>query len=117
MKNKITISGIRAYAFHGCLAAEALTGALYSTDVEVETDFLQAAEKDELAATVDYGRIAEIVRSEMSVRSRLIENVALRIHRAVKREFPGAEKVAVRVSKLAPAVEGAADRATVEIAD
>lgn len=42
MKNKIRLEGLRTYAFHGCLPSEALTGAMYSTDVEVETDFLQA---------------------------------------------------------------------------
>lgn len=63
MKNKIRLEGLRTYAFHGCLPSEALTGAMYSTDVEVETDFLQAARTDELCAgTIDYGQIARIVR-------------------------------------------------------
>ena len=53
----------------------------------------------------------------MTQRARLIENVALRIHQAIHREFPQAEKVCVRVSKLAPPVEGTAERATVEVAD
>lgn len=117
MKNKVGIYGIRTYSFHGCLEAESRVGSLYSTDVEVETDFLRAARKDELSGTVDYGRIADIVRTEMSTRSRLIENVAWRIYRAVKEEFPTAGKTTVRVSKLAPPVEGQAERATVEISD
>lgn len=117
MENKVGIYGIRTYSFHGCLEAEAHVGSLYSTDVEVETDFLQAARKDELSGTVDYGRIADIVRAEMAVRSHLIENVAWRIYSAVKEEFSRTGKVTVRVSKLAPPVEGQAEKATVKISD
>ena len=101
MENKVGIYGIRTYSFHGCLEAEAHVGSLYSTDVEVETDFLQAARKDELSGTVDYGRIADIVRAEMAVRSHLIENVAWRIYSAVKEEFSRtgqAEKATVKIS-------------------
>lgn len=117
MKNRICLTGIRTYAFHGCLETEARVGALYLTDVEVETDFISAARRDDLSGTADYGRIAQIVREEMSVRSRLIENVAWRIHRAVRQAFPAAEKVVVRVSKPSPPVAGEAEKATVEIGD
>lgn len=115
MKNKIKLIGIRSYAFHGCLDAEARVGALYLTDVEMETDFMHSALADDLCGTIDYGRVADIVNREMAQPSRLIENVALRIHRSVQRDFPSAERVVVRVSKLAPAVSGSAERATVEI--
>lgn len=99
------------------MEAEAVVGSLYSTDVTVETDFMEAARADNLTGTVDYGRIALIVRQEMDIRSRLVENVAYRIYTAVHREFPQAGKVTVRVAKLSPPVEGRADRAFVEIGD
>lgn len=117
MQNKVCIEGIRTYSFHGCMEAEAAVGSLYSTDVTVETDFMEAARADDLTGTVDYGRIALIVRQEMDIRSRLVENVAYRIYTAVHREFPQAGKVTVCVAKLSPPVEGRADRAFVEIGD
>ena len=117
MKNRINLYGIRTYAFHGCLEAEARIGAVYRTDIEMEVDFLQAARRDDLSATVDYGRVAQIVKDQMAIRSRLIENVAWRIHQAVRRDFPEVKRLLVRVSKPAPPVSCAADRAVVEIED
>lgn len=69
MQNKVCIEGIRTYSFHGCMEAEAAVGSLYSTDVTVETDFMEAARADNLTGTVDYGRIALIVRQEMDIRA------------------------------------------------
>lgn len=117
MKNKISLYGIRTYAFHGCLEAEARVGAVYRTDIEMEVDFSQAAREDDLSGTVDYGRVAQIVKDQMAVRSRLIENVAWRIHQAIRRDFPEVKRLLVRVAKPAPPVSASTDRAVVEIED
>jgi dihydroneopterin aldolase len=64
----ININGIKIYAYHGCLEEEAIIGGNYIVDVKVETDFEEAAAKDDLTKTVDYVKVNEIVRREMGIR-------------------------------------------------
>lgn len=117
MKNKITISDIRSYAFHGCMAEEEKTGTFFRTDVEMETDFSAAAENDDISGTVDYSLAYGIVQAEMGIRSRLIENVAYRIFVSLKKTFPQIRHLKIRVAKLNPPMDGNAASAAVEIND
>lgn len=107
----IQVNGIRLQAFHGCLEEEALIGGNYRVDVEVEGDFGNAERTDQLKNTVDYGRVAAIVRSEMAIRSKLIEHVGGRILASLKAEWPLAAKWCVRVVKERPPIHGDVDEA------
>ena len=102
----ITINNIRLYAYHGCLKEEALIGGNYNVDIKIYTDYSLAAKKDDLSKTVDYCNVYEIVKREMKIRSKLIEHVADRIANALKMEIPKIDKVTVRLTKIAPPVNG-----------
>jgi dihydroneopterin aldolase len=112
--HKILVPAIKVYAYHGCLPEESRIGSEYEVDVEVTTDFTEAAETDDLSKTVDYVWLAEVVKEEMAIRAKLIELVAQRI---VKR-YLADEKVLtckVRVSKLNPPINADAPKVSVEI--
>lgn len=102
----IHVNGIRVFAYHGCLPEEARIGGHYSVDVSVEGDFTKAEASDDLADTVDYGRVTILVKEQMARRSRLIEHVARRILDALKNEWPVGYRFRVRVVKERPPVEG-----------
>ena len=106
MSGIINIKNIRLYAYHGCLKEESIIGSNYIVDVKIYTDFSLAAKKDELSRTVDYCQVFEIVKREMKIRSKLIEHAADRIANALKKEIPKIEKVIVRLTKIAPPVNG-----------
>lgn len=107
----IEVNGIRVFAFHGCLPEEERIGGHYRVDVCVRGDFSAAESSDALNDTVDYGRVAAVVREQMAVRSRLIEHVAARILSALKQEWPGKETWTVRLVKERPPVHGDVDEA------
>src|SRR4051812_37418109 len=100
MGHKIAVEGIKLYAYHGCLDEEARIGGNYIVDVYMETDFTRASRTDDLSQTIDYCAIYEIVKKEMAIRAKLIENVADRIHRAITGDFRAVTKTRVRVTKL-----------------
>ena len=50
----IILENIKIYSNHGCLEEEARIGSDYLVDLEVEADFSQACETDELIDAVDY---------------------------------------------------------------
>ena len=72
----ITVSGIKLYAYHGCMQEEAKIGSAYEVDVLLEADFSGAAMTDDLTQTVDYVAVNKIVTQEMAIRSTLLEHVA-----------------------------------------
>lgn len=107
----IEVNGIRLQAFHGCLQEEGVIGGTYRVDVAVEGDFAEAEATDSLRATVDYGRVAAIVREQMAQRSQLIEHVCARILAALKAEWYGTYRWTVRVVKEHPPIHGSVDEA------
>jgi 7,8-dihydroneopterin aldolase/epimerase/oxygenase len=113
----IKVSGIKLYAYHGCLEEEALIGCNYIVDVSIETDFSEAYKKDDLSQTVDYVKVYEIVKAEMAIRSKLIEHVAYRIIKELKKKTARPMTVEVTVSKVNPPVNGEVESASVTLRD
>ncbi|MBK9175330.1 MAG: dihydroneopterin aldolase [Flavobacteriales bacterium] len=107
----IEVKGIRVFAFHGCLPEEERIGGQYRVDVCVNGDFLAAEDSDRLNDTIDYGRVTDLVREQMAVRSKLIEHVAGRILSSLKAEWPGRGTWTVCVVKERPPVRGDVDEA------
>lgn len=102
----IQINNVKLYAYHGCLEEEALIGANYIVDIEIFTDYSHAAKNDDLKMTVDYCVVYQIVKREMKIRSKLIEHAAERIANALKKEIGRINKVNVKLTKIAPPVNG-----------
>jgi len=102
----IKLNQIKVYAYHGCLHEEEIIGGNYEVDVELHTDFLEAAKTDKLAQTIDYVQANKIVEQEMAKRSKLIEQVVWRIIERFKKEFPSLEGGYVTLKKLNPPING-----------
>ena len=109
----IKVSGIKLYAYHGCLEEEAKIGCNYIVDVLIEADISEAAAKDDLNKTVDYVIVYEIVKKEMAIHSKLIENVAKRIADSLKKNLSLINSVEVIVTKINPPVNGEIGSASV----
>ncbi len=115
--HKIIVEGIKVYAYHGCLEEEAKTGANYIVDVTLETDFTEAAKNDDLTKTIDYVTVYNIVKTQMKIRSKLIEQVGQRIMNELKKEFPSLKKSEVKVTKLNPPMNGDVERVSIVITE
>jgi dihydroneopterin aldolase len=111
----IKVSGIKLYAYHGCLEEEAKIGCNYVVDVSIVTDFSEAAKKDDLNRAVDYVNVYETVKNEMAIRSKLIEHVAKRIADKLVKNIPRIRAVDVTVKKLNPPVMGEVESASVTL--
>ncbi len=79
MTDRISLRGIRVFAHHGVYDEEQERGQIFLVDVDVEIDLAAAGASDDLADTLDYGRLAEEIASRASgERWDLIERVAER---------------------------------------
>jgi len=97
--DRITLTGLRASAFHGVLAHERANGQLFLIDVIVHLSLRDAGASDELAETIDYGELASrIVAAVERDPVDLIETVAERVADLVL-EYPRAMRAEVTVHK------------------
>ena len=100
------------YAHHGVMQEEHRIGGRYEIDVSMDLDFDEAARDDDLAKTVDYERIYNLVQDLVTKnRFYLIERLAYLIGQNVFDVYPAVRGVEVTVRKPNPPVGGTADRA------
>jgi len=109
MLNQIKIASLKVYSFHGCNKEERDKGGFFTVDVEIDFDFTASAEKDDLSLTLDYAKVAELVKLEMEIPSKLIETVTKRILDKIlllsKKSKVKVERLLVRVTKLNPPLD------------
>ncbi len=103
---KIQVNNIKLYAYHGCLDEEAKIGSWYKVDVEVKGNLKKSAKTDNLADTIDYVLLNHIVKEEMAIRSKLLEEVAKRVLDRFFREISMLKKATVSVAKINPPIGG-----------
>ena len=95
----ITLTGLRASAFHGVLEHERRTGQVFIIDVTIWLDLEAAAASDDLDLTVHYGELAEEVVAAVETEPvDLIETVAERVA-GVALAHPPVTRVIVTVHK------------------
>lgn len=102
----IQINNIKLYANHGCLEEEAKIGSEYRVDVEVKADLKKSSRTDDLVDTVDYVHLNFIVKEEMAIRSKLLEEVAQRILNRFFKELRMIKRAKISVAKINPPIGG-----------
>lgn len=104
MSDRIEIRGLRVLGHHGALVGEQDRAQPFEVDLDLEADLGLAATTDDLAVTVDYGRVVEVARSVVAERRfRLLEALGGAIADEVL-AIDGVEAVTVAVRKLRPPV-------------
>lgn len=78
--DRIVLTGVRAFGYHGILAQEQRDGQEFVVDIVMHADVREAGRTDELDRTVDYSVVADdIVACVEGERLDLIEALAQRI--------------------------------------
>lgn len=89
MTDRITLTGLSVFGYHGVFDHEKRDGQTFVVDISVWLDLWRAAATDDLTATVHYGKLAELAAGIVAGPSRdLIESVAGAIADAVLASFP-----------------------------
>ena len=97
--DRITLTGLRAFAHHGVFEHERAEGQDFVIDVTVHLELDDAAGSDDLDQTVHYGVLAErVVAAVERDPVDLIETVAERVA-AVALAYPAVDEVEVTVHK------------------
>ena len=109
----IALEGMEFHAYHGCFAEEQVTGNTFYVDIYFDTDTSMAEDTDDLNETVNYAEVYEIIKAQMEIKSKLLENVGKRIIDAITKRFPEVETIELKVSKMNPPIGGKVDNVSV----
>ncbi|MEI6695751.1 MAG: dihydroneopterin aldolase [Bacteroidota bacterium] len=104
--SQIKLEGMEFFSYHGCFKEEQVIGTKFIVDLSIEADIAAAALKDDLHLTINYLTVYQMVKKQMEIKSKLLENVAQRILDNLFQEFPGIKSAEVKVSKLNPPLGG-----------
>lgn len=100
----IELRGLRALGVHGALPEEQSRAQPFEVDLDIELDLSAASQSDDLADTLDYGAVAEMVEKIVSSEHfTLLERLAARIAEVVLGDGR-VTAVTVGVRKLRPPV-------------
>ena len=116
MVNIIRIKNATFYGYHGVSNEEQYVGGKFEADIDIYTDFSEAADADDLNKTVDYYKIYSFLNQyTVNQKYYLIEALAVEIAEELLKHFERIEKVAVRVRKNNPPLGGVVDCVEAEV--
>ena len=113
--DKIILKGIQFHGYHGVAEAERQLGQKYEIDLELMTELSAAGKTDDLAYTINYAEVVQLVIEIGTQQSfQLFEALAETIAATILARFQ-IEEVRVAVKKLSPPIEPTLTYAGVEI--
>jgi 7,8-dihydroneopterin aldolase/epimerase/oxygenase len=116
VSDRIVLAEMRFEGRHGYHDWEQRESQPFEVDVELVLNLQPAGIDDDLAQTVDYGRVYEIARQVVeSTTFRLLEALAEAISHEVLADLPSVDEVGVRVRKPKVRLGGPLAHAGVEI--
>ncbi|MBP1675663.1 MAG: dihydroneopterin aldolase [Bacteroidetes bacterium] len=111
----ITLNEMEFHAFHGCLSHEKELGNTFRVTLSISIDTARAGSTDNLADTLNYQKVYDVVKHEMDIASNLIEHVAQRIADAVMGQFAEIDEIKLLLSKKNPPLGGKVESVSIEI--
>ena len=116
MLNIIRIKKATFYGYHGVLSEEQTVGGKFEADVDLYTDFSQAAKDDNLSETINYHKVYKFIyKLALEEKHHLIESLTTKIADELLLNFKILQKVCVRVRKNNPPLGGVVDCVEVEV--
>ena len=116
MSDKILLTGIKAFGFHGVFPEERREGQEFIVDVALYTDLKIAGESDDLSTTIDYSKVAKLVEAEIRGEPlNLIEALAERTAKNILSSFSKVEKVTITVHKPSAPIDVSFENISVSI--
>lgn len=116
MTNIIRIKNASFYAYHGALQEEQNIGGKFEADVDIYTDFSEAAKDDNLKYTINYDEVYKFINKLVHEKKYyLIETLAVVIADKLLEKYKNIKKISVRVRKHHVPVGGVIDCVEAEV--
>lgn len=113
--HKIYLENCRFKAQHGVFEEEKIIEGEFIVDLSLTTNFTKGIVDDDLAGTVNYAVIYQIIKKEMQSRSILLEHLAGRIINSLFSYSDTIQSIQLKVCKTHPPIQGEIGAVCVEI--
>lgn len=111
----IYLHDLHFHAFHGVGEQEQIVGNDFRIDIRLQCNVGDAIRTDNVADTISYAEVYNLIAEEMKEPSRLLENVAGRIIQQIFVRFPLAQHIDMTLSKRNPPMGADIAEAGVEL--
>lgn len=114
--DKIHVTGMEFWGYHGVYPEENKLGQRFRVDVILETDLKKAGKTDELNDTVNYAKVYDVCKNIVEgPPCKLIETIAEKLADILLSTFPIVAQCTVKVTKPDPPIPGHYQHVAVEI--
>ena len=114
-RSLVELVNMEFYAYHGHFREEQIIGNKFIVNFSAVCDVYEAGESDRLEDALNYQDLYTIIKEEMEIPSKLLENVALRVIKRAKTTFPQIQKATISVAKMNPPIGGKVEASRVTI--
>lgn len=114
IKQKVSLEGVRFFAYHGFYPEEQVLGTEFIVDVDTELEVFTSGD-DEISNTVNYERLFLIISAEMQRPRKLLETVAHGILAEIRHEFLAVKNIRVLIRKMHPPLGGEVKSSSIEV--
>jgi dihydroneopterin aldolase len=111
----IVLKEVRFHAFHGVMPQERKVGADFLLSLRLGYDISKAMQTDDVADTLNYAEVYQLVKQEMEQPSALLEHVAGRIAQTLMQQFPAIKSIDLTLTKQNPPMGADCQGAGVEL--
>lgn len=102
----IELRDVHLFAHHGVMPQEQKIGAWFTIDIKLGITDYGCATSDEIDGTVSYADVYDILRQEMEIPSKLLENVCQRISKRLYDAFVQIATIEITLCKDTPPMGG-----------
>lgn len=111
----VVLKGLRFHAYHGVLPQERLVGNDYVVSLRIKCDLGPAMRSDDVADTINYAEVSDLVAREMAIPSSLLEGLAGRMGERLLRRYPQIEELDLYIYKVNPPMGADCQGAGIEV--
>lgn len=109
----VALKEVKYFAYHGFYPEEQLIGNHFLVSTEVK--FVPGEQEEDIAQTVNYEELNEIVSQEMESTQLLLETVVKHILNRIQKRYPHLIQIKVGIRKLHPIMIGEVGESYVEL--
>ncbi|MGE9516435.1 MAG: dihydroneopterin aldolase [Solitalea-like symbiont of Acarus siro] len=115
IKQFIEINNFKIFAYHGFYDEEQKLGNWFRINLKIGLNFLQSAQTDSLADTLNYEKVFEVINLQMQIKSRLLEHAAMRIAQNVILLEASINYLKIKIEKLLVPIDYNVESTAIEL--
>ncbi len=113
--SQIILNNVCFYAFHGVIPQEQVVGNEFYVSMKAKVDITQIEGNDDILNSVSYADIYQSIKEEIDIKTKTLEQLALRIINRLFNDFDKIERIEFKLEKRNPPMGAIIETAGIEL--